>query len=179
VALVACPDCLRQISDAATACLECGRPTPDALPKIRDKSWYDAISYQIEREDGLVNQRLTWLMQFEGFMFAALGLISKISDDGRYIVQTIMTGLPVVGILAAISASFAIGDARNAAKILKKSYEEQATVESCKWPKPFGGESGYSAMSFVRDYSRALPLLVIGAWIYVLYRYVYHAVRFG
>jgi hypothetical protein len=45
-----------------------------------------------------------------------------------------MTGLPVVGILAAVSASFAIGDD---------------------------------------------PLLVIGAWIYVLYRYAYHVVRFG
>ena len=39
------------------------------------KQQYDAIAHQIDREDSLINYRLTWTLTLNGFLFAALGFL--------------------------------------------------------------------------------------------------------
>ena len=36
---------------------------------------YETIAKQIEREDGLINYRLSWMLQINGFLFAAIALL--------------------------------------------------------------------------------------------------------
>jgi hypothetical protein len=38
---------------------------------------YECIAHQINREDGLFNNRLTWTLQLKGFLFVALALVGK------------------------------------------------------------------------------------------------------
>ena len=42
---------------------------------------YEYMSKQIEREDGLINTRITWMLTFEGFLFAALAIVAGKDDD--------------------------------------------------------------------------------------------------
>jgi hypothetical protein len=141
---------------------------PDEEQHRMDKEWYDSIVRQIEREDELVNQRLTWLMQFEGLMFAGLGLVSR--PDAEYLTQTVMIVFPVMGFLVALSAMGAIRDARKTASQLKQEYEKWEKKNGRKWAKPFGGPASEYGWAFLLDYSRALPLLMVLAWTYISYR---------
>ena len=38
---------------------------------------YEYIAFQINREDALVNYRMTWVLQLNGFLLAALAVAGK------------------------------------------------------------------------------------------------------
>jgi hypothetical protein len=178
MAVMACPDCFREVSDAAPACLGCGRPRNPA-PAPTDQEFYDAISHQIEREDGLVNQRITWLMQFEGLLFAGIGLfhLNATPSGGKY--ETLaMKAFPAAGIAAAVVAGFGIQGARDAANELKNSYVVRFGSQKEKWVPPFWGPVTRDDEHRLRrtlkflgaqlgDYSRALPWIIGLTWAYL------------
>lgn len=47
------------------------------LNEKEKRQYYEDLSKQIEREDGLVNTRMTWMITLQGFLFAALALIGN------------------------------------------------------------------------------------------------------
>jgi hypothetical protein len=137
--------------------------TRPASPSIRDegfKEWYERLAHQIEREDGLVNQRLSWMMQFEGFLFAALGLVANASVSSSLALKaTLVIVLPASGICAALLSSFGVNAAYDRLDELKTMYMRvrgrQALV------RPFGGRSAHVRG---RVLGSLFPWLMASAW---------------
>jgi hypothetical protein len=58
----------------------------------------DVTREMIQHENDLINHRITWLCQIQGFLFAALALTQKSGSDAMLIL------LPIIGIAVAISS---------------------------------------------------------------------------
>ena len=80
---------------------------------------YEHLSREITREENLINNRLTWTLTFNGFLFAAIALIG---DDQIHLQlrNTLQVIIPIVGITVAslgiigvIAAYMAICQHRN------------------------------------------------------------------
>ena len=50
-------------------------PSPHGLPLWPPADPYDSVSTQILRENEVTNQRITWTLQLNGFLFTAIALI--------------------------------------------------------------------------------------------------------
>ena len=48
---------------------------------------YETIAKQIEREDGLINYRLSWMLQINGFLFAAIALLGGSEKEQNSVTQ--------------------------------------------------------------------------------------------
>src|SRR5450432_1880188 len=86
------------------------------------KEWYESLARQVEREDNLVSQRLTWLLTFEAFLFTGFGWAATSSGGtppGIQILKVATILLPTVGILAAVFAWIGVENSRDAAQRLK------------------------------------------------------------
>lgn len=131
------------------------------------RSRYEYIAQQIEREDGLANYRLTWTLQLNGFLFAALALIGREMDPEIGRILKIM--LPVAGIvvstaglLGTLAALLAILNLRSNWRGLKKVWRRS---EDPRWPRPFG-KTG--AFWFGQVTNLSLPSALIVVWVVLL-----------
>ncbi len=64
-----------------------GSPQKEILKKKEKQNYYQYLAHQIEREDGLVNTRLNWMLTTQGLFFAALALLA---DMNRILVQRVV-----------------------------------------------------------------------------------------
>ena len=104
MALVVCPDCQTQVSDAAVACVKCGRPV-FAAPSV-----FPASSEQPTRGGevgGRASSVLSSILQFLGYGWAVLGgwlLGSTFLDTVRKVHESggEATNAEGVGILIAV-----------------------------------------------------------------------------
>ena len=79
------------------------------------------IREMIRHENDLVNHRLTWLCQIQGFLFAALGLsFTNNLCDNAHIIQPILI---FIGISVSISSSVGLIMAGLAISELKKKFD--------------------------------------------------------
>ena len=85
---------------------------------------YEYMSKQIEREDGLINTRITWMLTFEGFLFAARAIVAG-KDDDPNIQFVLKYALPIVGSIIAFLAFLAIQAALTALKELKDRWDPE------------------------------------------------------
>ncbi len=71
----------------------------------------ETVRSMIDRENELINHRITWLMTIQGLMFAALGFAWEKSDAAALIHMLCLAGIAfsVVHLLALVSATRAIG----------------------------------------------------------------------
>lgn len=124
------------------------------------QSRYEYIAHQIDREDGLVNYRLTWTLQINGFLFAALALIGSEMDDR--VEALLLWTLPIAGmtisfagVLGIVAANWAIWD-------LKTQWRDNP---DSRWPQPFGGTAAFW-LGLVP--SGLPPAILCLLWIYLL-----------
>ena len=109
---------------------------------------YSKIAEQITKEDGLVNQRLTWGASINGALLTLLGVLFKDSFRGASIGVTIFVCVIVVflSIIAALVCGWTIKgivDARKQIGYIRKIYNErwQTKIENeLGLPRPFGLE---------------------------------------
>ena len=125
------------------------------------QNYYEYLAHQIEREDGLVNYRLTWMLTTQGLLFAALALLAgkEIDVDMRAMLAWL---LPRIGIALSVIALLGVSAANNQITYLKKKWEK---LDYVKAPRPYGGPW---AWRFGLIPSLCLPVLFFAAWIYVL-----------
>ena len=65
---------------------------------------YDAIAMQIERENSVINHRLTWTLQLNGFLFTAVSLLGgKVLDDAA-LRALVAIFVPMTGLVVSVSA---------------------------------------------------------------------------
>jgi len=136
--------------------------------------YYDQVRHQIEHEDNLVTQRLSWLMASQSFLFSAYAIVLnglQPSNAGTPL-EVSKLGfchfLPFAGILSSglIYASIcggvlAISHLRNLWATL------QPHASSPSFARPPIQSSGIPFL-LGQSSPRLLPLALIGMWIYLL-----------
>jgi hypothetical protein len=125
------------------------------LPSTKDK--YEYLAKQIEREDGLINTRISWLLTFEGFLFAAFGIMSK---EPSSIQSKILWLIPIAGFSMSFLAMLGINAAISALNNLKKQWEGNF----CGYIQPFGNDNEHKSAV---TYSRGIPILLMGIWLII------------
>jgi len=129
-----------------------------AADKVRIS--YEHLAHQIEREDGLINTRVTWMLTFEGFLFAALALVASKESDPT-IQMVLKYALPIIGFVIAFLAYHAIGAALSTLTYLKDLWEPENYPG---YPQPFGKEMQHTRGA---SYSKGLPVTIMVLWFVV------------
>jgi hypothetical protein len=121
---------------------------------------YEHLSREIAREENLINNRLTWMLTFQGFLFAAIALMGneKIHLPLKSALQCI---IPALGIAVAISGIMGVTAAYLAICQHRKDWENKLN----NFPKP-GGKGLASWLG--RFASGSIPIVIILAWVYLL-----------
>jgi hypothetical protein len=163
------------------------------MPNISDEEqeaidFYSKCRSHNEHEDGLVNQRLTWLMTLQGLLFTAYGfsmsaeaislgakaLEANPSESAKQALQSfagnltyVRRGLVVLGILSSLAALLGVLAAFRAIK----DNERDLTTFTVKlkgkkklFPMVIGGRSS-NVMGMICG--TVMPFLTAGGWIWV------------
>ena len=123
---------------------------------------YEQLAHQIEREDGLINIRIGWMLTFEGFLFTALALAGNSTTCNAAFINVLRYVFSSVGIFVGFLALLAVKAALSALEDLKKLWERGQYPDG--YPQPFGKNKSHSHGAF---YSQGLPIMMIGTWIFV------------
>jgi hypothetical protein len=125
------------------------------------KDFYDYTTQQIERENDLINNRLSWMLTFQGFLFAALALV--VNKDTEPAVGLIFKNvLPIIGIAVALLAFLGVLAAYISIDNIKQ-----------KWKKQLGNQQyppahGTPLASFLgRITSYGIPISIVIAWLLI------------
>lgn len=98
------------------------------------KQWrYEYLADQIKREDGLTNNRLTWILPINAFLFAALALITRDGDPDLQ--RFIRKWVPLSGMLINVMGFLALMGAFLALWSLKRLWRRE---NDKRWPQPHG-----------------------------------------
>jgi len=125
------------------------------------ENFYKYLAQQIEREDGLVNTRLNWMLTTQGLLFAALALLAT-EDTNARMREILAVLLPSIGILLSLISLFGVAGATIALYDLSKEWKK---LNYSMAPRPYGPRSAFWLGLVPRLF---LPLLFLGAWWYVL-----------
>jgi hypothetical protein len=89
---------------------------------------YEYLAYQVDREDGLINHRLSWTLQLNGFLFAAVALLGGSQID-EHVKRLVLRVVPIAGVAVStaglsgvIAANFAIRDLKKGWYALNDKY---------------------------------------------------------
>jgi hypothetical protein len=124
--------------------------------------WYEQISKQIEREDGLINQRLTWMMQIQAFLFAGLAVLAKI-EGGNIALQTAVgSAVLAIGLSSAVFGGRGVRAALASLESLRRRYLEMPVAERRCLVRPFGARRVHQNK---KDLALRLPAVLITVWI--------------
>lgn len=121
------------------------------------KSRYDAIAFQVDREDELLNKRLTWSLTINGFLFAALGLISDIEKSKIEIINIFTYAVPYVGFVVSVAALFGVIAANSQILYLRSEWK---ALGNSPWVRPFG-KGFVFALGWVTPLIPAVALVIV------------------
>ena len=133
---------------------------------MTDKEQFDLAREIIRHEDGLINNRVTWLLVLQGFLFTAfvngIGLYGKAKDQHRAMTCTTI-GLVLIGLLGIVSSLTALN-------VVRIAFRRMQRVE--KWWKELGHHDNFPALTgefpkgryyFLFSTGR-MPFVFVGAW---------------
>jgi hypothetical protein len=118
--------------------------------------WVGNLAHQVEREDGLVHQRVTWMIQLEGFLFAGLALKERTPPIPLLVVMAL------VGITCACTTLLGVSAARRALNDLVVAFETIPEETRRHLVRPFGRRKDNS---YGKITSAALPMVIVAAWL--------------
>ena len=126
---------------------------------------YEYIAHQINREDGLVNYRLTWALTLNGFLFAALGFLGGKDVPNPSILSFFHWALPLTGIFISIAGFIGVVAAQIQIEYLTQQYEEMADT---RWPRPFGDKKKTYSFYIGTVPSLMPPIVLCFVWVGLL-----------
>ncbi|MBW4484681.1 MAG: hypothetical protein KME14_19270 [Tildeniella torsiva UHER 1998/13D] len=122
------------------------------------KEFYDYAVRQLERELNLINNRISWMLTFQGFLFAAIALVANQNTDQA--IRT-MFGIvvPIIGIAVAFLALVGVHAAYLSIKDIKETWKKKLG----HWEySPAFGTPRSSLLGRVPSYG--IPVSIIIAW---------------
>lgn len=103
---------------------------------------YEAIGLQIERENTLVNYRLNWTLQLNGFLFTTIGLLSGKTLGDRLLMEIVRVFVPVTGLVVSLACLFGVLAAQGQLAYLCRHWEAHVPAFDPR-PRPFGDRRGF------------------------------------
>jgi hypothetical protein len=131
--------------------------------------YYHYLRSEIEREDGITNQRLTWAMTFQGFLIASMTFLlqgSWVSEPkGIEVFRKLAVGaIGLVGLLTALLTKSGIDASRDALDRVTSDWEKinsKIKMVPRLAPRPYGQGRPYFWGSL---YARLMPRLFLFMW---------------
>lgn len=120
------------------------------------------LAERIRHEEALINSRLTWMLTFQGFLFASLALASDDSTS-EALRDTLLQAIPVLGAVVAALALLGVGAAYLAIGQARQHFREDIGEDD---RRDFGGKTW--ARWLGRANSLGFPIVILITWI-VLY----------
>jgi hypothetical protein len=147
-------------------------PLASSIPEseqYQERMYYEYIAKQVEREDGLINSRLTWMLTTQGFLFAALALIAKQEEAIIDVYNVLIIVLPAAGFILSITGISGNRAAGMALDDLIDAWESRVRDKPSLnklFPRPFGD---VRASFFGAIQSTALPVVLCIVWVVVFF----------
>ena len=146
-------------------------PEPAVEPPLTLKDKYDYTARQILREERLINNRLSWMLTFEGFLFAALALTANASNEG-VLRNSLKYTIPATGIAVAVLTMVGISGAYVSINQIKIFWGKQKGIKC--FPLPYGSPQ---ASARGRVTSHGIPLAMMLMWSLIYLFYIFQLIR--
>lgn len=137
-------------------------PEPAAEP-LTLKDYYNYTARQVNREQALVHNRLSWMLTFEGFLFAALAITANVSNDAETRSNLKYT-IPVIGFVVALLTAVGVSAAYISIHQLKRSWANKNGSEH--FPRAYG-DCLTSALGRTTGYG--IPLAMMLTWVVLFF----------
>ena len=135
---------------------------PNPSEKCSLQCEYEYIAHQINREDSLVNSRMTWVLQLNGFLFATLALAGKDFALNVQLQHLLLILISAVGIAVTLSGLMGVQAAHLQLTDLKACWTQERFPN---WPRPFGNPLAHR----LGQWPSRLPLTVLSiSWTIIL-----------
>ena len=134
--------------------------------------YYDQVRRQIEHEDNLATQRLSWLMASQSFLLSAYAIILSGMQSGKSKTPLELYRanfchlLPIIGILSSGLIYASICGGMLAIGRLRSDWASHKPQTSVFKRPPI--QSGGVSFLLGQSAPRLLPLVLVGLWIYLL-----------
>jgi hypothetical protein len=126
---------------------------------------------QIEIEDGLVAQRMGWMLQFNGFLIASYGLALKEGSDVAPI-SNFLASIPLIGLAVSILSLLGIWAAESAAYSKRREWRQWMNRRRPAGEGHNAGRPLFLSNNLAWYASTAngfgLPAVVTGFWLWML-----------
>jgi hypothetical protein len=124
---------------------------------------YEQLAHQIEREDGLINTRIQWMLTFQGLLFTAIAFGESANAGNSTFLAGLRYIIPIVGIIVGFLAFLAVQAALSALKDLKALWNP---FRYSGYPRPYGMQTQHSHGA---AYSLGIPVVMICTWTVILF----------
>jgi len=138
---------------------------------LSEKDQFDVARELIRHEDGLINNRVTWLLVLQGLLFNAfvggVGLFFGKLPSQQVPAGLVLAGLSVIGALGIVTNIITLNVIGIAFQQMGKVHEWWTkTGLSSKFP-PLSGRLGTGWFYFLFSAGR-MPLVLIAAWVLLI-----------
>lgn len=134
------------------------------LKELKLKNLYECTTQRIKQETNLINNRLSWLLTFQGFLFAVIALVA--SKDTNPAVSLILRAvIPIIGIAVALLALTGILGAYMAIGDLISWSVGEGLEKTTQYPPAYGSKLA-RALGMVTSYG--IPLSLVITWVILL-----------
>ncbi|NEU77979.1 hypothetical protein [Nostoc sp. UIC 10630] len=131
--------------------------------ELSQKDFYEYTVRQIEREQGLINTRLSWMLTFQGFLFASIALV--VNKDTEPSVRLVFRNvIPAIGIAVALLALVGVHAAALSSNGIKAKWNQRGGFQ--QYPPTFGSPT-ISLLGRVTSYG--IPTSVVLAWLLLFF----------
>ncbi|MEO0975093.1 MAG: hypothetical protein AAFX85_18550 [Pseudomonadota bacterium] len=138
-------------------------PTPDDdTPRDGAANWklYETLVDQLKREESLTNQRLSWMLTTQGFLFASMAIGAREKETLGVFLKVI----PVVGVTIAFAGLLGLVAATLSRRQYKRIYLQTFGDRREAFPRPFA--EGL-AQWFGTLAAWGIPIVLISGWVAV------------
>jgi hypothetical protein len=122
------------------------------------KDYYDYTARQVKRGEDLISNRLSWMLTFEGFLFAALALTANVSTDAALRSNLYYT-IPAIGFFVGLLTAVGICGAYVSIKQNKLFWAN--LKGSGLFPLPYGNRRA-SYLGHITTYG--IPAAMMATW---------------
>jgi hypothetical protein len=132
--------------------------------EISVKEYYGYVTHQIERQDNLINNRLTWMLTIEGFLYAGLAVIAS-KDTNKQIYNSLRIALPTVGVCIGLLALLGVFTALISLDGLIRGWKSRGCKENIDigiYPVPYGA---LWWIAWVPTFF--LPIVIVVSWVFI------------
>ncbi|MHC5748934.1 MAG: hypothetical protein ACYTXT_45310, partial [Nostoc sp.] len=102
---------------------------------LSTKVFYDIAVRQLERELSLINNRISWMLTFQGFLFATIALVANKNTEQaiRIVFRNV---IPTIGIVVAFLALIGVHAAHLSIKSIKTRWKQN--LDYLEYSQAFG-----------------------------------------